>query len=71
MPLGDEKLEVHDIDDPFTDAVTRPGLGMPPETPLKSLYNVGDTILAPGLVGTTAAVESSFRIVEVLRKRLK
>ena len=53
MLLGDEKLEMHDMDDPFTDAVTRPDLGMLPETPLKSLCNVGDTILATGLVGTT------------------
>jgi phytoene dehydrogenase-like protein len=65
------KLEVHDIDDPFTDAVTRPGFGMVPETPVKNLYNVGDTILSPGLVGTAGAVESSFRVVDILRKRLK
>ena len=65
------KLDPRNVDNPLTDVSTRPGFGMPPETPVKNLYNVGDAILAPGLAGTTAAVESSFRVLEMLKKRLK
>jgi len=65
------KIDLHNVDDPLTDVSTRIGFGMPPETPVKNLYNVGDAILAPGFAGTTAAVESSFRVLEMLKKRLK
>ena len=65
------KLDPRNVDHPLTDVSTRPGYGIPPETPVKNLYNVGDAILAPGIVGTTAAVESSFRVFDMLKKRLK
>jgi len=65
------RIETRNRDNPFTDVKTRPGLGMPAETPVKNLYNVGDSILAPGLAGTTGAAESALRVVEILRKRLK
>ena len=65
------RIEPRNRDNPFTDVKARPGLGMPPETPVKNLYNVGDSILAPGIVGTTGAAESALRVVETLRKRLK
>ncbi len=65
------KLDPRNRDHPFTDVKTRPGLGMPPETPVKNLYNVGDAILGPGLAGTTGAAESALRVVEMIRKSLK
>lgn len=64
-------VDVRNIDHQFTDCVTRPGLGLPPETPVKNLYNVGDAILAPGLVGTTGAADSALRVLEIVKKRLK
>ena len=59
------------IDHEFPFQGTRIGFGMPVETPVKNLYNVGDWMLGPGLTGTTAAAESAFRVVEIVKKRLK
>ena len=64
-------IDVRNIDHQFPDVVTRPGAGLPPETPVKNLYNVGDAILAPGLVGTTGAADSALRVVEIVKKKLK
>ncbi len=65
------RMEARNRDHPLTDVKTRPGMGMPPETPVKNLYNVGDTILGPGLAGTTGAADSALRVVEMIRKSLK
>jgi len=65
------RMEARNRDHPLTDVKTRPGMGMPPETPVKNLYNVGDTILGPGLAGTTGAADSALRVLEMLKKRLK
>jgi phytoene dehydrogenase-like protein len=59
--LGDEFAPVH----------AWPGLGMPVETPVKNLYNVGDPMLPVGLVGTTGAVDSARRVAEIIRKRFE
>lgn len=65
------KMVCKNIDDEFPFQGTRVGYGMPIETPVKNLYNVGDWCLGPGLTGTTSAVESAFRVVEQVKKRLK
>ena len=65
------RIETRNRHNPLTDVKVRPGMGMPPETPVKNLYNVGDTILDPGLAGTTGAADSALKVVEMLRKRLK
>ena len=65
------KMWSKDIDDDLPESRTRVGLGMAPETPVKNLYNVGDAILAQGLVGTNGAAESGRRVAELIRKRVK
>ncbi|HUX99150.1 MAG TPA: NAD(P)/FAD-dependent oxidoreductase [Candidatus Deferrimicrobium sp.] len=44
------------------------GYGLPVETPLCNLFNVGDGCVAPGLIGTTGSVESGYRVVDKVRK---
>jgi len=65
------KIESHDIDHDFPAVFAYPGLGMPIETPVKDLYNVGDPILPVGLVGSTGAVDSAWRAAEKIRKSYK
>lgn len=65
------KMVPKDIDDPFPEVRTRTGLGMPPETPIKGLYNVGDAILTMGIAGSTAAAESGKRVAEIIKKNYK
>ncbi|MFC2122759.1 phytoene desaturase family protein [Bacteroidota bacterium] len=65
------RIETRNRNNPLTDVKTRPGMGMPPETPIKNLYNVGDCILDSGLAGTTGAADSALKVVEMLKKRLK
>ncbi|MFC2003179.1 phytoene desaturase family protein [Chloroflexota bacterium] len=60
-----------DIDDDFPEVRTRTGTGMAPETPVKSLYNVGDAILTMGIAGSTGAAESGKRVVEMIKKKVK
>lgn len=60
-----------DIDDEFPEVRTRTGLGMPPETPIKNLYNVGDAILTMGIAGSTGAAESGKRVAEIVKKKIK
>lgn len=65
------KMVPKDIDDPFPEVRTRIGLGMPPETPIKGLYNVGDAIITPGIAGSTGAAESGKRVTEIIKKNYK
>ncbi|MFC2003621.1 phytoene desaturase family protein [Chloroflexota bacterium] len=65
------KTMVKNIDDEFPFQGTRIGFGMPTETPVNNLYHVGDWVLGSGLTGTTAAAESAFRVVNMVKKRLK
>ncbi|MFC1870513.1 phytoene desaturase family protein, partial [Chloroflexota bacterium] len=60
-----------DIDDDLPEGRTRVGTGMPPETPVKNLYNTGDAILTPGIAGATGAAESGKRVAELIKKRVK
>ena len=60
-----------DIDDPLPETRTRVGLGMPPETPVKNLYNVGDAIITMGIAGSTGAAESAKRAADMIKKKVK
>jgi len=46
------------------------GYGMPLETPISNLFNVGDSCIAPGLIGTPGSVESGYRVVDIVEKIL-
>ena len=46
------------------------GYGMPLETPISNLFNVGDSCIAPGLIGTPGSVESGYRLVDIVEKVL-
>ncbi len=47
------------------------GYGLPLETSIPNLYNVGDGCIAPGLIGTTGSVESGYRVVNIIEKMLE
>ena len=47
------------------------GYGLPLETTIPNLFNVGDGCVAPGLIGTTGSVESGYRVVELIENLLK
>ena len=65
------KMVPKDVDDPFPEVRTRIGLGMPPETPVKGLYNVGDAIITLGIAGSTGAAESGKRVADIIKKNYK
>jgi phytoene desaturase len=44
--------------------------GMPSETPIPNLFNVGDSCVAPGLIGTPGSVESGYRVADLVEKIL-
>ena len=44
------------------------GHGMPLETPIPNLFNVGDSCIAPGLIGTPGSVESGYRVADIVEK---
>ncbi len=46
------------------------GYGMPLETPIPNLFNVGDSCVAPGLIGTPGSVESGYRVADIVEKIL-
>lgn len=46
------------------------GYGMPLETPIPNLFNVGDSCIAPGLIGTPGSVESGYRVADIVEKVL-
>jgi len=47
------------------------GYGLPLETPIPNLFNVGDACIAPGLIGTTGSVESGYRVFKIIEKLLE
>jgi hypothetical protein len=63
------KLEPRNVD--REDTATTAWFGMPIETPVKNLYNVGDSMLPLGVVGATGAIDSGRRAVESVRKSFK
>ncbi len=46
------------------------GYGLPLETPIPNLYNVGDACVALGLIGTTGSVESGYRMADIIENKL-
>ena len=44
------------------------GYGMQLETPIPNLFNVGDSCVSPGLIGTPGSVESGYRVAEIIEK---
>ena len=65
------KMEPRDIDHEFPGGRARVGSGMPPQTPVKNLYNVGDAVLSFGLAGATGAADSARRVAEIIQKSLR
>jgi len=65
------RLEARDIDSEWVDGWCRVGLMMPPETPIKNLYNVGDGVCPLGMDGTTGAVGSARQVAETVKKLFK
>ena len=65
------KMEPRDIDHEFTAGRARVGSGMPPQTPVKNLYNVGDAILSFGLAGATGAADSAKRVAEMIKRAFR
>jgi phytoene dehydrogenase-like protein len=60
------KLDPRNVD--REDTATTAWFGMPIETPVKNLYNVGDSMLPLGIVGATGAIDSGRRAAEIVRK---
>ena len=65
------KMISKDIDDDLPEMRTKVGAGMPVETPIANLYNVGDGCPAFGYTGSNAAAETAKRVAEIVRKRIK
>ncbi len=63
------KLDPRNVD--REDTATTAWFGMPIETPVKNLYNVGDSMLPLGVVGATGAIDSGRRAVDIVRKKFK
>ena len=73
------KLDLRNVDSEFPEYRRWPGHGMPPETPIKNLFNVGDAITAvwkrkrlidTGYVGTMAAADSAILVANRVKKML-
>jgi hypothetical protein len=65
------KMITKDIDDDLPEARIRIGPGVPAETPVKNLFNVGDAVVVTmGIGGTTGAVEGAKRLAEIVMKRI-
>jgi phytoene dehydrogenase-like protein len=62
------KIEPRDIDDDFPEARVRLGYHVPPETPVRNLFNVGCATIPPGF-GGVAAIAASAREVAAKVKR--
>ena len=65
------KMDPRDIDHQFPGGRVRVGSGMPLQTPVKNLYNVGDAVLSFGLAGATGAADSAKRVAELIKKALR
>jgi hypothetical protein len=63
------KLDPRNVDS--EDTATTAWFGMPIETPVKNLYNVGDSMLPLGVVGANGAISSGRRAAEIIRKGFK
>lgn len=64
-------LSVHTFHDEWPLYRSWPGLDLPQKTPIKYLYNVGDGVKPPGLVGGPACVQSARIVVEDIKRRFR
>jgi len=64
-------MEVRGVDHEYPEMRTRCGFGLPVETTVKNLFNVGDACIALGLSGGTSAADSGRRVAEIIRKSYK
>jgi hypothetical protein len=48
-----------------------PGYGVPEKTSIVNLYAVGDSVLIPGLIGTSNSAQSAVNVVEDIKHRIK
>ena len=55
-----------DVNNDWPEGRTWVGYGMPLETTVPNLFNVGDACVAPGLPGTSGSVETGYRVVEMV-----
>lgn len=59
-----------DVNNEWPEGRTWVGYGMPLETTISNLFNVGDACIARGMVGTSGAVETGYRVVELVEASL-
>ena len=64
------KIESHDIHHNFPGGRCQCGSGVPPETPVKNLYNVGDGVVPGEFPGVTGPAQSAKMVVEDIKKRV-
>ena len=65
------KMVFKDIDDDLPEMHARVGQGMPSETPIKNLYNVGDGFGPQGYSGSNCATGSAKRVAVAIRDSIK
>jgi len=62
------RMQAHDVDSDFPGARAWPGYDMPPQTPIRNLYNVGEGVSAPGWSGTNKAAETARQVADMVSK---
>ncbi|MBC7253395.1 MAG: hypothetical protein H5T72_05440 [Actinobacteria bacterium] len=60
------RMEPHDVDSDFPGARAWPGFDMPPETPIRNLYNVGEGVRAPGWSGTNKTAQTAMEVADIV-----
>jgi phytoene desaturase len=65
------KMIPKDIDDDLPEMHTRIGSGMPTETPIRNLYNVGDGCETYGYSGSNLAAGSAKPVAETIKNSIK
>lgn len=64
-------IEPRNVDHEWPELRTWNGYGLPIETPIADLYNIGDGCIAQGLSGSSGAAETGFRAADAIRRRIK
>lgn len=64
------KWIIKDVDDDLPCMRTWPGYDMPITTPVKNLFNVGDSVKDPGWTGSPACARSAWKVLKIIRKDL-
>ena len=65
------KFDFRDVDHDLPEMRARCGEGMPYETPVKNLYNVGDGCKTYGYSGSNLASASAIKVVELIKSSIK